>query len=223
MKKSIISASVMCADVLNLGKELKEMEKSGIDMLHCDIMDNAFVPNIMMPTDYINRIAKATTLPLDVHIMAYNPDTIIANLNLKENDVITVHYESTPHLERAIDLIKKKGCRAGVALNPATALCNLDSIIGEVDLLLIMTVNPGFAGQKMVPNGLEKIAAAKKYLKEKNLKNVIVEVDGNCSFENSPKMKKAGADILVAGTSSVFGKGLTISEGTAKLRKVLGE
>ena len=153
--------------------------------------------------------------------MAENPESIIEKLVLKENDYVSVHYESTVHLQKAITLIKEKGAKAAVALNPATPINVLEEILPQLDMVLIMSVNPGFAGQKIVPSSFEKLRKMRAMLKEKNLEHILIQVDGNCSFENVPKMYEAGADIFVVGTSSVFQKELTVKEGTQKLLNLL--
>ena len=215
-RKPILSASIMCADVLNMGKALAEIKEAGIDYLHCDIMDNHFVPNMMMPMEFLNKLRPATDLPFDFHIMAEKPETVIEKLIVKENDIIAIHYESTLHLQRVITLVKEKGAKAAVALNPSTPISVLEEILPELDMVLIMSVNPGFAGQKIVPTSFDKIAKLRKLLEERNI-DIPIEVDGNCSFENVPKMYNAGADIFVVGTSSVFKSDMTIKEGTEKL------
>ena len=215
-RKAMLSASIMCADILNMGKALDEIKEAGIDYLHCDIMDNHFVPNMMMPMEFLNKLRPATDIPFDFHIMAENPETVIEKLAIKENDIISVHYESTIHLQRAITLVKEKGAKAAVAINPATPVSVLEEILPELDIVLIMSVNPGFAGQKIVPTSFEKIAKLRKLLNERNI-DIPIEVDGNCSFENVPKMYMSGADIFVVGTSSVFKNDMTIKEGTKKL------
>ena len=220
-RKPSLSASIMCADVLNMKDALDEIKDAGIEYLHCDIMDNHFVPNLMMPMEFLNKLRPATDLPFDFHIMAENPETVIEKLELKENDIISVHYESTVHLQTAITLIKEKGAKAAVAINPATPINVLDEILPQLDMVLIMSVNPGFAGQKIVESSFEKIRKMRKLLSERNLDNILIQVDGNCSFENVPKMYEAGADIFVVGTSSVFKKGQTIKEGAEKLFKLL--
>ncbi len=220
-RKPVLSASIMCADILNMKAALDEIKEAGIEYLHCDIMDNHFVPNLMMPMEFLNKLRPATDLPFDFHIMAENPETIIEKLILKENDIVSVHYESTVHLQKAITLIKEKGAKAAVAINPATPLCVLSEILPQLDMVLIMSVNPGFAGQKIVESSFEKIEKMRNMLKEKNLEHILIQVDGNCSFENVPKMYKKGADIFVVGTSSVFKKGQTIKEGTEKLLSLL--
>ena len=220
-RKTMLSASIMCADILNMQKALSEIKSSGIDYLHCDIMDNHFVPNLMLPMELLNKLREGTDLPFDFHIMAENPETIIDKLILKENDIVSIHYESTYHLQRVITLIKEKGAKASVALNPSTPIEMLKEILPELDMVLIMSVNPGFAGQKIVKTSFEKIRKMRKILEESSFSNIKIEVDGNCSFENVPKMYNAGADIFVVGTSSVFRKDMTISEGVAKLNNLL--
>ncbi len=219
--KPLLSASIMCADILNMGKSLKEIETAGIDYIHCDIMDNHFVPNLMLPMELLNQLKKASNLPFDYHIMAENPETIIEKLDLREGDFVSVHFESTPHIQRAITLIKEKGAGVSVAINPATPISVLEEILPQLDMVLIMSVNPGFAGQKIVASSFEKIKKMKNMLRERNLNNILIQVDGNCSFENVPKMYKAGGDMFVVGTSSVFNKDFTIKEGTEKLLKTL--
>lgn len=220
-RKPVLSASIMCADILNMDAALKEIKEAGIKYLHCDIMDNHFVPNLMLPMELLNKLRIATDLPFDVHIMAENPETIIEKLVIKENDIITVHYESTIHLQKLISLIKEKGAKAGVAINPATPIEVLSEVMEELDMILIMSVNPGFASQKIVKSSFDKIKRTRNMLSDRNLNNVKIEVDGNCSFENVPKMYKAGADIFVVGTSSVFRKDMGICEATQKLFRLI--
>lgn len=220
-RKPMLSASVMCADILNMAKALDEIKAAGIEYLHCDIMDNHFVPNLMMPMEFLNKLRTATDLPFDFHIMAENPESVIEKLDIKPGDIISVHYESTNHLQRAVSLIKDRGAMTSVALNPATPLCMLDEILPQLDMVLIMSVNPGFAGQKIVPSSFDKIKALRRLLSERSMNDILIQVDGNCSFENVPEMYDAGADIFVVGTSSVFKKGLTVKEGTEKLLETL--
>lgn len=220
-RKAMLSASIMCADILNMRQALDEIQEAGIEYLHCDIMDNHFVPNLMMPMEMLNKLRAATDLPLDFHIMAEDPETIIEKLIVKEGDIISVHYESTPHLQKAITLIKEKGAKVSVAVNPATPLSVLDEILPQLDMVLIMSVNPGFAGQKIVPSSFDKIKKLRNLLAQRGLSHIWIQVDGNCSFENAPKMTRAGADMLVVGTSSVFHKDFTIKDATEKLIDLL--
>lgn len=220
-RRPILSASIMCADFLHLGAALEEIEASGIEYLHCDIMDNHFVPNLMLPPELLNKLRAKTGLPFDYHIMAENPEGIIERLDIRENDIVSVHYESTKHLQRAISLIKQKKARACAAINPATPIEALSEVLGELDFVLVMTVNPGFSGQKMTPGSIDKISRLRKMLDERGYESIRIEADGNCSLENAPKMYSAGADILVVGTSSVFRSGISIREGTQGLLEIL--
>ena len=206
---------------MEMGKALKEIEEAGIEYLRCDIMDNHFVPNMMLPVELLNKLRCGTNLPDDYHIMAENPESIIEKMDLRAEDFVSVHYESTVHLQRAITLIKEKGAKASVAINPATSISVLEEILPELDMVLIMSVNPGFAGQKIVPTSFDKIRKMRKMLDEKGLHDILIQVDGNCSFENVPKMYNVGADVFVVGTSSVFKDGEDIKENTAKLKSLI--
>ena len=220
-KKPRISASIMCADLCNLEKALEEIEKAGIQYIHCDIMDNHFVPNLMLPPEMLNRLREVTDLPFDFHIMTEKPETVIEQLKLQEKDIVSVHYESTPNLQRVLTLVKERGATASAAVNPATPVEALREVLEDVSMVLVMTVNPGFAGQKMVPASIDKIRRLRKMLDGAGRKDIAIEVDGNCSFENVPKMYEAGADMFVAGSSSVFHRGYSVTRGTEKLLALL--
>ncbi|MBR3965945.1 MAG: ribulose-phosphate 3-epimerase [Clostridia bacterium] len=221
--KNKISPSMMCADALNLGSTLKEFEENGIEYLHIDIMDGTFVPNFTLGTDYCKILKNATSIPLDIHLMIEKPEERLDWFPIGENDMVSVHAESTKHLQKVLRAIKDKGAKAFAALNPATPICFLEEVLDDIDGVLIMTVNPGFAGQKLVPQTLDKITRVRKLLDENGKKASEIEVDGNVSFENAEKMKKAGADIFVAGTSSVFKKDLTLTNGIIKLRSFIAD
>lgn len=212
-----ISASVMCADFLKLKEVIMELESCKVDFLHFDIMDGHFVPNFTMGPDILKAIRKITDLPFDTHLMIYEPEKYIETFIKAGSNIVVIHTEACVHLHRTIDLIKKLGAKAGIAINPATPLSNLDYILDEVYMVLIMAVDPGFAGQVMIPNSINKIRELRKKIKDMSL-DVHIQVDGNVSFENAPKMVSAGADILVAGTSSIFHHEFTISEGIKRLR-----
>ena len=220
-RRAILSASIMCADALDYGKALDEIAQAGIQYIHCDIMDNHFVPNLMLPPEILNRFRARAEIPFDYHIMAEDPASIINRLDAAENDLISVHYESTYHLQSAIEAVKAKGAKAAVALNPATPPEMLSCVLCCIDAVLIMTVNPGFSGQKMVPSGFDKIKRTRKMLDDAGYNDIIIEVDGNCSFENIPKMYKNGADMFVVGTSSVFAKNTTVKDGTERVFKMI--
>ncbi len=208
----LLSASLMCADLTNLISSIKELEKAGINYLHIDIMDGAFVPNITLGFDLINAIKKVTDIPLDIHMMVNEPSKFIDRMNLSENDILCVHYESEIHIHRVLEMIKNKGCKAGLAINPGTPVESIKNLTEYIDILLIMTVSPGFAGQKMFLGAEKKVKEATDLLKKWNYPNMLIEVDGNVSLENGRKLYKSGADIFVLGTSALFLKDKPITQ-----------
>jgi len=211
----------MCADFCNLGRDLRTFEELGIEYLHIDIMDGIFVPNYTLGTDFVKALHAATDIPLDIHLMIDEPERKIDWFELNPNDYVSIHYESTRHVQRTLQRIKDRGAKTMLALNPATPLCVLEDVLPDLDAVLIMTVNPGFAGQKMVPQTLDKIARCKKMLNERGYGHVEIEADGNVSFENAAKMRAAGADIFVAGTSSILGPGKDLVVETKRFREVI--
>lgn len=214
-----ISPSLMCCDFFNLKNQIDTFKENDIDYLHIDIMDGEFVPNYALGVDFIKQLKSYTDIPLDIHLMVKDVDKKIDYLPFGKNDIVSVHYETSTHLQRTISQIKAKGGKAFVALNPSTPLCVLEEILDDIDGVLVMTVNPGFAGQKLIPTTIKKIEKLKKLLTSLN-KDIKIEVDGNVSFENAEIMTKAGADIFVAGTSSVFKNG-NLKEGIENLRKAI--
>lgn len=218
-----ISASVMCADMLHLENDLKKLEEAEIDYLHFDVMDGHFVPNLMLPMEMINKVRKGTKLPFDIHLMTEKPENIIPELNLQKGDIVSVHWESTPHVQRALSLIIDSGADGALAINPSTPIECVRELLPDIKMLLIMTVNPGYAGQKIVAQSFDKIKRTRKYLDDLGYRNIMIEVDGNCSFENVPKMYAAGAEIFVVGSSSVFSLENGIVENTKRLYSLIGE
>lgn len=202
-----VSPSMMCADALNLGADAVALEKAGVQYFHYDVMDGDFVPNFMLGPDVIKAVRKVSKVPADIHLMVKNPERHLHLFDLREGDVVSVHQESTIHLQRTLAAIRQTGAQAAVALNPATPLCTIEDVLPDIDMVLLMTVNPGFAGQKLVPQTLAKITRLRKMLDESGYPHVRIEVDGNVSFENAVKMRAAGADLFVAGTSAVFREG----------------
>ena len=184
-------------------------------------MDGHFVPNFTLGTDYCRILKANTSIPLDIHMMVENPENCLDWFAFGEGDYVSVHVESTRHLQKTLAKIREKGAKAMVALNPATPISAIENVLDDIDAVLIMTVNPGFAGQKLIPATLAKITAMREYLDARGYERVEIEVDGNVSFENAAKMNAAGANIFVAGTSSVFTKAFPLSEGIAKLREVI--
>jgi ribulose-phosphate 3-epimerase len=215
-----ISPSIMCANFKNLEKDIKTLEKLNVDYLHLDIMDGHFVPNFTMGLDMLKSIREMTDIPFDIHFMVEKPENYLDVFNSKSNDIVSVHVESTYHLQRVLQKIKDMGARPAVALNPATSLESIKYVLDIVEVVLIMTVNPGFAGQKLVAATLDKIREMNELRRTLNL-DIEIEVDGNVSFENAPKMRAAGADIFVTGTSSFFNKDLGIEEAAKKFRKLV--
>ena len=213
-----ISPSIMCADFFQLDTYIKAFEKCNIDMIHVDIMDGSFVPNYTLGTDFIKALKRKTEIPLDIHLMINNPENKLDWFEFNENDYVSIHCESTPHLHKAISAIKNRRAKAMVAVNPATPICALESILDDIDAVLIMTVNPGFAGQKLIKSVLKKITQLRNYLDKNGYEHIEIEVDGNVSFENAALMSKAGSNIFVAGTSSIFTRDLKLEDAINKLK-----
>ena len=201
MKK--IAPSILSADFTKLAKEIKTVEDAKADYLHIDVMDGHFVPNITVGPFIVEAARRATRLPLDVHLMIDNPDKFIPDFAKAGSDIITVHAEASRHLHRTIQYIKEQGIRAGVSLNPTTPLSVLEHILEDVDLILLMTVNPGFSGQSFIKSCLPKIERLRKMLDDGNYKAEL-EVDGGIKVSNIGAVAKAGADVFVAG-SAIFG------------------
>ncbi|MGV7221857.1 MAG: ribulose-phosphate 3-epimerase [Nitrospinales bacterium] len=197
-----IAPSILAADFCKLGDEVQAVEQAGADWIHIDVMDGNFVPNITVGPPVVESLRKVTKLPLDVHLMIDNPDQYIRQFASAGADIITVHVETCPHLHRTIQLIKEQNVRAGVVLNPATALFHLDEILSEVSMVLIMSVNPGFGGQSFIPHTLEKLQILRHTLDESGLE-MDIEVDGGVKADNAGKIKSSGANVLVAG-SAIF-------------------
>jgi len=198
-----IAPSILSADFVRLGDELGKIEDAGADMIHIDVMDGHFVPNITIGPFIVEAVRKATSLPLDVHLMIDRPDDYVSAFADAGADIITVHVEAATHLHRTIQQIKEKGKKAGVSLNPSSPLIMTECILEYVDLLLIMSVNPGFSGQKFIPSALEKIREARRML-DKIGSKAYLEVDGGIKLDNIAEVASAGADMFVSG-SGVFG------------------
>jgi ribulose-phosphate 3-epimerase len=201
-KRIKIAPSILAADFSRLAEEIKAVEKAGADYIHVDVMDGHFVPNITVGPLIVETLAKLTSLPLDVHLMVSNPDTQLSTFLKAGAKILTVHLEACLHLHRSLTEIRKLGGRAGVSLNPTTPLCLLEPALDYVDLVLIMTVNPGFGGQEFIPTLLPKIVQARK-LMDKRKSPAELEVDGGIKVANIDLVAKAGADVIVSG-SGIF-------------------
>lgn len=196
---AIISPSMLSCDFANVQRDVEMINNSEADWFHIDIMDGVFVPNISFGLPVLAAMKKHANKPMDVHLMIQNPDQYISDFKKAGADILTVHFEACTHLHRTIQQIKSEGMKAGVALNPHTSLNVLDEILPDLDLVLIMSVNPGFGGQKFIDSAVSKVARLKKMIAEKNL-NVIIEVDGGVNLETGKKLIEAGANALVAGS-----------------------
>ena len=213
-----IAPSMMCVDPLNFESALRRVEALGVDLLHMDVMDARFVPNMPLGLALIEALAPKTRLPIDVHLMVEDNDFFIGLLEKSRVAQISVHAESCLHLDRTLSRIRETGAKVGVALNPTTPLDTLDYVLERLDYVLLMTVNPGFAGQTITPASLRKIADCRAYLDRRGFGHLTIQVDGNVSFENIPAMVAAGADCLVAGTSSIFHASAGWNENLQRLR-----
>lgn len=199
----LVAPSLLAANFLNLEKDIKMVNESQADWFHVDVMDGHFVPNISFGFSIISQIKSIAAKPLDVHLMISNPDLYIGEFRKSGAEHITVHYETCPHLHKSIHSIKENDMKAGVVINPHNPVCLLSDIVADVDIVLIMSVNPGFGGQKFIPSTYRRISELKEMLLKKNSK-ALIEVDGGVDTSNAQKLVEAGADILVAG-SFVFG------------------
>ncbi|WP_343561014.1 ribulose-phosphate 3-epimerase [Kiloniella sp. b19] len=199
-----IAPSILAADFSSLGEEVRRLDQAGCDMIHVDIMDGHFVPNISFGPAITKSIRHCTDKPFDVHLMIAPVDPYIDDFVDAGADIITVHQEAGPHLHRTIQRIKAHGIKAGVSLNPATPVETLDAVLEELDLVLVMSVNPGFGGQSFIESSLRKIESLRKRIDQLGL-DIDLEVDGGINFETAPKAIEAGADLLVAGTATFKG------------------
>ena len=197
-----IAPSILSADFSRLGEDIRAVDRAGADYIHVDVMDGHFVPNITIGPLVVAALRKVTDKPLDVHLMIENPDAYIPEFARAGADIITVHQEAVPHLHRTVQLIKSFGKKAGVSLNPATPVTTLDVILDDLDLVLVMSVNPGFGGQAFIPSALDKIRALRQRISQRGLATEL-EVDGGVKIDNIRAVVAAGADVLVAG-SAVF-------------------
>ena len=199
MKKSIVSPSLLSADFLNLSKDLEMINQSEAEWLHVDMMDGMFVPNISIGFPVVDRLREICKKKLDVHYMVEHPENYIERTAKAGASIMTIHQEACVHLHRTISEIKKAGMKAGVALNPSTPVCMLEDIIGDIDMVLLMSVNPGFGGQKFIENTIAKTRRTRQLI-EQACANVLIEVDGGVNAETAPRLVEAGVDVLVSGS-----------------------
>jgi len=200
-----IAPSILSADFLKLGDEVKAAAEAGADLIHVDIMDGHFVPNITIGSAIVEAVNTATSLPLDVHLMIEQPEKYLKDFIAAGADYVTVHYEASVHLHRTVQMIKEQGIKAGVSLNPATSVWALEHILPDIDYVLLMSVNPGFGGQSYIPQTTDKIKILKNLLGEKGIP-ALIEVDGGIKLDNAAEVVSAGADILVMGSAFFHSK-----------------
>ena len=215
-----IAPSILSADFARLADGIKQAEEGGADWIHLDVMDGHFVPNLTIGPPVIKSLRKETRLPFDVHLMIERPEQLIEAFVDAGADNVTVHVEACVHLHRTLERIRELGANPGVSLNPATPLASLDEILPYTDLVLVMSVNPGFGGQRYSPTSTNKIAALKAMIEERGLWGIEIEVDGGISPKTAPEVVEAGATVLVAG-AAVFNDTATVAENIASLRPLL--
>ncbi len=209
----------MCADLLNLSKDISVLENNNIDYLHLDVMDGSFVPNITLGMDLCNAIGESSTIKRDIHMLMENPIIFIDRLNLKRDEMLSVHYEADTNIKLASRIVRAKGAKFGMALNPETPITVVGDYIKDLDFVLLMMIKPGFAGMKKEAGMIEKITAMREYLSSLGRDDMPIEVDGNVSFKNAKAMSQASGNIFVAGSSSVFSKKDTLENCIEMLKR----
>lgn len=222
MRRVKIAPSILSADFARLGEQVRDAEAAGADYIHIDVMDGHFVPNITVGPLVVESLRPVTTLPLDVHLMITQPERYIPDFVRAGADILTVHVEACIHLHRAIHQIKELGIRAGVTLNPATPLVSLEEVLPDVDMVLIMSVNPGYGGQSYIPGSSARITRLRRMLDERGLVDVDIEVDGGVKAHNAAEIVVAGANVLVLG-SAIFNQEATVAQNIARIRASLAE
>lgn len=218
MKRTFqLSASLICGNPLSLMEDIKELEKGGIDAIHFDVMDGMFVPRLGLYPEILEAVKKHSKLPVYVHLMIDKPERYVQVFVEYGADIVVPHVESTPHLDHTIRLIKESGGRAGIALNPSTPISSIEYLLPEIELILIMAINPGIVGHKLIPNMMGKIANVRKAISK--YPDIKIEIDGGVTPDSAAKMVSLGADILVCGTSSIYKKETPLSKKIPEFRK----
>ena len=216
-KRSELSASMMCSELINLKDTLRIFEEEGIEHLHIDMMDGTFVPNFGLGVDYIRGLRKITNIPLDLHLMIKDPEYKLQWIGIKPTDMVSIHYESTYQVQRVLDWLEPYGCKRFLAINPATPVGVLEEVLDYIDGINLLMVNPGFAGQKIVPSTIKKAEKVANFLVRENREDIAIEVDGNITPENGKILRALGANIFVCGSSSIFQNGANSLKSNIKI------
>ena len=216
-----ISASLMCADLLNIKRDLEFLKEGEVEFLHCDVMDGHFVNNITLGIDFCVKVANATSIKRDIHFLTDNPINFIDRLHLKKGELVSVHFESNSDISKMSKKVRVYNAKFGVAVNPSTKVEELIRYLDQIDFIVLMMIEPGFAGQPLIPGMIDKIKECKKMLISEGNSKILIEVDGHVGFDNMKEMQDNGADIFVAGTSSIFRKSDNILNNIKKVRTIL--
>ena len=213
-----LSVSLMCADLLHLAEQIKIYEKHDVDLIHIDVMDSQFVPNLTFGPDLVNSVKRTTRIPLDIHLLVEHPRVIIRSFDINENDIVTIHAECKESIMENVAFVKQKGAKFGLALNPDTMIEEVKKYLPYVDIILIMLIVPGFAGSKMIHGMMEKVKDTRDYLDHNGYENIEISVDGSVSQDRAEFMKSHGASIFVGGTAGIYIKDRDINETIVELK-----
>ncbi|MCR4322473.1 MAG: ribulose-phosphate 3-epimerase [Candidatus Azambacteria bacterium] len=211
-----LAASLICSNMLDVAADIRSLEEGGIDYIHVDVMDGSFVPRLGVHPEMVRAVRTITNIPIDVHMMIDNPDLFVPDFIKAGGNIIIVHAESTKHLHRTIKMIRDMGARAGVALNPGTTLHVLDYVLDDIDLVMLMAINPGIVGHKLIPRTLDKISELKEKVASRS--DMIIAIDGGVNPESAPQMIKRGANFLVCGSSMIFKPDSAVGENIKEVR-----
>lgn len=209
--KPRLSVSMMCANLMNLCRDIRTLEECGADYLHMDIMDAAFVPNLTFGPDFVSAMHSVTSLPLDIHLLMEHPSVIVRTLDIRSDDIVSIHCECGDDIAELADFVRGKGARFGLALNPDTSVEAVEEYLPTVDVVLLMLIVPGFAGRRMVDGIMDKVAAMRHYIDIHGFSNIEIEVDGSVSCERAKYMRTLGASLFVGGTAGIFKEGKPLS------------